>query len=378
MSSSIRKAGGAGAVHSTSTEPTTAKKKSSKKALDTAERVGTSAASRLGGPSSTRGKMITGVRIGEDDNGKTIDVTKGENVVVKLPANATTGYKWQVSSTDKTLGHPVSNEYIGPGSSGPVGGGGVAQLIWKTDGFLNTVGKHKVELEYVRPFDAAHPAKKFTFTLNVKEAASAKVNKLGDDDNGKTITVKRGEDVIVELGSNATTGYKWQVNSTDKTFGHPATNEYVGPGAGGPVGAGGHTKLVWKTDGFLNTVGTHKVELEYVRPFDPAHPAKKFNFTVKVEDAEGASIMAPTEADRKAVIRGMVKDALFGDDKTATKLGRAPAGWKKAERISMTKAGLEANVNAYAIKGQIYASVQSLFPPSDKVTWYKIGQEPQY
>ncbi|MBI2378224.1 MAG: protease inhibitor I42 family protein [Deltaproteobacteria bacterium] len=380
--STIRKTSHTAGAQAVSRSASGATKKKSKKPVDTAERAGAQS-SVLGGARSSRGKMITGVRIGEDDAGKTITVKKGENVIVKLPANATTGYQWKVTSTDKTFGHPVANDYIGPGANGPVGAGGVAQLIWKTDGFLDTVGTHKVELQYVRPFDPEHPAKKFTFNVKVEPAEAAEVKKLGDGDNGKTIKVKKGEDVVVELSANATTGYKWQVKSTDKTFGHPSENEYVGPGAQGPVGSGGHTRLVWKTDGFLDTVGTHKVELEYVRPFDPTHPAKKFRFTVEVEGSQpsgGMGIVAPTESQRKSAIRSMVKSALFPEsgEKSAEKLSRAPSGWKKAERISMSKAGLEANVNAYSIKGQVYASVQSLFPPSDKVTWYKIGHEPVF
>lgn len=114
---------------------------------------------------------------------------------------------------------------------------------------------------------------------------AAKAVQIGSAHDGKTVTVRRGQDLVLSLPSNATTGYKWMVVSTDRTFGYPAKNEYRGPGSSGPVGAGGTQKMTWKTNGFLNVTGAHKVTLEYRRPWEPEGPAAKtFRFTVKVVD----------------------------------------------------------------------------------------------
>ncbi len=113
--------------------------------------------------------------------------------------------------------------------------------------------------------------------------------KIDDDDNGKTFTVEKGGDVKVALSSNATTGYKWKVVSTTRTFGYPTNRDgqYQGPGAGGPVGGGGSTLFVWKTNSpLLRPSGTaHTVKLEYRRPFEPdsVAPAKTFTFKIKIK-----------------------------------------------------------------------------------------------
>ena len=114
---------------------------------------------------------------------------------------------------------------------------------------------------------------------------------VDDDDNGKTFTVQEGQNVVLKLGSNATTGYKWVVTSTDRTFGYPAKDDYVAskPGA---VGSGGTQVMTWKTKGFLDRTGKHTVSLEYKRSFGSDPPAKKFSFTIEVTKPGGATCAA--------------------------------------------------------------------------------------
>ena len=44
-----------------------------------------------------------------------------------------------------------------------------------------------------------------------------------DADNGKTVTITKGQGLLLKLQSNPTTGYKWAVSSTDRTFGYPSS-----------------------------------------------------------------------------------------------------------------------------------------------------------
>jgi hypothetical protein len=79
------------------------------------------------------------------------------------------------------------------------------------------------------------------------------------------VSVKVGSGFTIELASNATTGYQWEVK----------------PIAGGSVSAGGHVYLN-PTDGAVGTggweqfqftavaAGTTSIVLEYRRPFEPA------------------------------------------------------------------------------------------------------------
>jgi inhibitor of cysteine peptidase len=113
----------------------------------------------------------------EADDGKTVTVTKGQNILVKLQANPTTGYKWVVASTDRTFGYPSSDRFTQPrasaDTSAPVGGGGLQRLTWKTSSVLDMVGSHTVKLEYKRPWETnVAPAKAFTFTVIIVDAAS--------------------------------------------------------------------------------------------------------------------------------------------------------------------------------------------------------------
>jgi predicted secreted protein len=102
----------------------------------------------------------------EKDNGKTVTVTEGQNLVVKLQSNPTTGFKWQVVSTDRTFGYPADERFLR--NSDAVGSGGVQRFSWKTKGALNMVGEHKVKLEYKRSWETnVSAAKTFEFTVKI-------------------------------------------------------------------------------------------------------------------------------------------------------------------------------------------------------------------
>lgn len=115
---------------------------------------------------------------------------------------------------------------------------------------------------------------------------------LTDADDGKTVTVTRGQNVLVKLTSNPSTGYKWVVASTNRTFGYPASDNYVPPpGAAaaaaaapaGAIGAPGIQRILWKTNSPLDMTGTHVVKLEYKREWEVnVAPARTFTFTVNV------------------------------------------------------------------------------------------------
>lgn len=108
------------------------------------------------------------VRIGEADSGRAIEVRKGADIIVTLPANPTTGYAWKVSVTDKSFGYPVKEEFL-PDQAGTDGSGGVQRFTWNTSQpFLSPGGKHSVTLVYARAWETAPPAKTFKFTVNIR------------------------------------------------------------------------------------------------------------------------------------------------------------------------------------------------------------------
>jgi inhibitor of cysteine peptidase len=114
------------------------------------------------------GSREPGLVIDESGNGLTFDVLEGESVIVRLPSNPSTGYEWQVVSTDRTFGYPATVNFIP--SPLDVGEGGITELVWKTGGALSLVGSHTVTLEYRRPWEdpvQQQPVDAFTFTVVV-------------------------------------------------------------------------------------------------------------------------------------------------------------------------------------------------------------------
>lgn len=110
---------------------------------------------------------LRALSVTEADNGKTVNITEGQNLYVKLQSNPSTGYKWEVASTDRTFGYPSATKFFPNG--GAVGSGGLDRFTWKTKaGPLSMVGKHTVKMEYHRPWETnAAPAKTFEFTVNI-------------------------------------------------------------------------------------------------------------------------------------------------------------------------------------------------------------------
>jgi predicted secreted protein len=101
--------------------------------------------------------------ITEKGNGKTFNVTEGDDVVLTLPANLTTGYDWVVTSTDRSFGYPTKSFKV---DSSAIGSGGMRTFTWKTRAPFSLVGSHRVELAYKRSWESGS-AKTFAFTVKV-------------------------------------------------------------------------------------------------------------------------------------------------------------------------------------------------------------------
>ncbi len=216
---------------------------------------------------SEEAASLGSIRIYEDDAGTTVSVKQGQSIFLYLDSNPTTGYDWVVTSVDG-LGQAESKFTR---NSNAIGAGGRERFKWTTH---NVSGLHTLELAYKRSWEKS-PIKTFKVTVNIKGAVNAV--QLTDADNGKHFSVKEGQDVVVGLNSNPTTGYSWSVTSTDRSFGYP--HETFEAPTTGLVGAGGVQKFVWNTNTPF-AVGEHTVVLSYARGTGSA--AQKFTFTVNV------------------------------------------------------------------------------------------------
>ncbi|MBK6694078.1 MAG: protease inhibitor I42 family protein [Myxococcales bacterium] len=115
------------------------------------------------------------VDVTERDDDTTLSVEKGKSVRVTLPANATTGYAWRVTSTNRTFGYPSPRDGTYEGAhDGPVGSGGHQVFVWKTNGaHLEAAATvHRVTLEYRRSFENDETPAQRTFSFGVKIKAA--------------------------------------------------------------------------------------------------------------------------------------------------------------------------------------------------------------
>jgi len=105
------------------------------------------------------------VEVSDGDNGQTIRAQVGSQIVIRLAANATTGYEWVLESVNEPIleqqGDPI---YEGPGENAMPGAGGTS--IWTFTAVVP--GETTLHLIYIRPWeDAPEPAQEFQITVQV-------------------------------------------------------------------------------------------------------------------------------------------------------------------------------------------------------------------
>jgi inhibitor of cysteine peptidase len=122
----------------------------------------------------------------------------------------------------------------------------------------------------------------FVSTTGSNEPALGSIDKMvTKTDNGSNVTLAVGDAVSVQLDSNPSTGYSWQITSDDKTVleavGEPTFD--LGAGKTPVPGAGGQQTFNFKAVG----KGTTTLTLVYVRPWEKnVTPTPANTFTVNV------------------------------------------------------------------------------------------------
>ena len=106
-------------------------------------------------------------QLNEIDNGKTIRCSKGDQLVITLPANPTTGYSWQVyrqpSSEHLVLTKSIFNEV--KGNRRMVGLPGTYSFFYTVTG----PGKEGISLIYSRSWEDKAPAGRFEMLVDATE-----------------------------------------------------------------------------------------------------------------------------------------------------------------------------------------------------------------
>jgi predicted secreted protein len=253
---------------------------------------------------------LRSLTIKESDSGRTFTVEKGGSVKVSLGSNPTTGYKWKVVSTTRTFGYPEPKEGVYQGSpAASIGSGGQQIFTWQTNSPLlqPSTTAHAIKIEYRRSFESDDTPAEKTFTVKIKvkrgteqpPAPAGRPITINEDHEGSTIRAKEGQDLVLKLAENPSAGYRWYVESVDRTIGQPEKT-FDGPGRNGPVGAGGTAVFTWKTAGGPSKVGSHAIKLKYSRG-ESGDASKRFAFTLNVvanADEDPAEQTCPPENRR--------------------------------------------------------------------------------
>ena len=93
------------------------------------------------------------VELTEADSGRSIEARTGDEIVVRLPENATTGYRWQIDSVSQEI-EPLGNSYeldSAPGRQPKFGGGGIRQFRFRA----KAPAAARIELKRLRPWEGA-------------------------------------------------------------------------------------------------------------------------------------------------------------------------------------------------------------------------------
>jgi predicted secreted protein len=202
------------------------------------------------------------------------------------------GWKWYVTETDPTFGYPEEEIMPGPDGSTSMD---TLWLTWETTGYLPLVGQHSVSLAYARSLEDTDPVSTMSFTINILPAEDpidpeppGYLVVLVEEDNGMTVTVDQGTDIMLQLYADPSTGYEWTVVRTDPTFGYPASNEFI-PDEEVESGEGGIQQMIWKTDGGPYPLeGGHYVSLNYWKAPDIGSIEDTFEFSVQIQGPAAA------------------------------------------------------------------------------------------
>jgi inhibitor of cysteine peptidase len=212
----------------------------------------------------------------QTDNNETYPAELDAELRLRLPGNPTTGYTWIL---DTTPGIIILNEsYLPDDLSGKlVGSGGT--YLWTMKAVQP--GNQIISGVYARPWESnLTDAATFTLTLEVGEVLTppgvpARYNVYTEEDSGSTVREALGEDFNVRLAENPTTGYSWNMISSEGL--ELVRDEYIPSNSSGPIaGSGGIHSFSYKAA----ETGEQTLHGEYRRPWVPAG-------TVAFVDLEG-------------------------------------------------------------------------------------------
>ncbi len=120
------------------------------------------------------------------------------------------------------------------------------------------------------------------------------------DDDGKTVTLAKGDTLRIVLESNPSTGYSWGISTVDDAVLENTENRYESAcDSAEMVGCGGEE--VWDFKGIA--AGTTTLEMAYYRSWEsPETAVRTFTLTVEVAIAEADATYSEEDDGKKVVL----------------------------------------------------------------------------
>lgn len=103
------------------------------------------------------------IRKTEEDAGSTVAMNRGDDLLIVLKANPTTGHQWEITAADSTILRHTETAYKpDPVPANIAGGGGKSFIRFEA----KAIGRTDVKLIYHRPFETDVPPVR-TFELSI-------------------------------------------------------------------------------------------------------------------------------------------------------------------------------------------------------------------
>lgn len=212
------------------------------------------------------GKTVT---VTEADNGGQVTLNVSDTLIVRLSSNSSTGYSWTVGQNNSSLLARQGESQYNKGDTGLIGAPGTQVFTFKAVGS----GGEALALLYQRPNTGGIQAAE-TFRMMVvinRSGDQPRTITLTDADNGSSINLNPGDNLVIRLSSNRTTGYSWSVGMNNpgilSTVGEPS---YQAPDST-MMGAPGAQVFRFRAAGG----GGENLSLLYQRPWEKSRLAAK-------------------------------------------------------------------------------------------------------
>ncbi|MEN6327175.1 MAG: protease inhibitor I42 family protein [Syntrophomonas sp.] len=151
--------------------------------------------------------------------------------------------------------------------------------------FVSNTGIMKGDGQNFRPRDGVKRAELALILNRCTELLELNIevkNKVDENYNGKSLTLKEGESFVLSLEGNPTTGYTWNLaDSRDDQILSLVDQGYQSSTASKMVGQGG--KNYWKFKALK--AGSTEIKLNYARPWESVQPLKTFQLKVIINPA---------------------------------------------------------------------------------------------